>query len=143
MKLRFLGALDLPGDWPRLEPLLQKVVDKAVHGEFSVADLRRMAFNGQVCVGVMEDIDGMPVLALVFEFIIYPSGRKAINVLAMGGRDLDAFMRLSWEKLRGWARSMGCDWIECLVSPGMERIHRRYGLETVYRQMRMVLDKEE
>ena len=143
MNLRFLNQLDLPGDWPRVEPLLKKVVDKAVHGEYGLDDLRRMAYENRICIGVMEDAEGMPVLALAFEFIDYPSGKKAVNVLATGGSQIDALMTLFWGRFQDWARSQGCDWIECLVSPGMERIHQRYGLKTVYRQMRMVLDKEE
>ena len=141
MKLKFLGVMDLGSEWGRIEPLFKKVVDKAVHDEYDVKDLARMAYNSEIIVGVMEDDDGMPVLALAFEFIDYPSGRKAINVLAMGGSNLDGFMGLFWEKLKDWAWSQGVDWIECKVSPGMERIHQRYGLETVYRVMRIGKEK--
>ena len=138
MVLRFLDLLDLPGDWGRIEPLFQKVVDRACHGEFSVADLARMAHEGKICVGVAEE-EGLPVMAMAFEFVDYPSGKRAVNVLAMGGSRLDEFMGRFWQPFKEWARQQGCVWIECHVSPGMERIHHRYVFETVYRELRMLL----
>lgn len=137
-RLRFLDSHEAEKEWQAIAPLFEKVVKKAAHGEFSVDDLRNMALKGVICVGVANGDMGAPQMAMAFELVDYPSGRKAVNVLAMGGTGLDEFMRRFWKPFQAWARSYGIDWIECQVSPAMERIHRRYGFRTVYRTMRKV-----
>ena len=43
MKLRFYRPDEVAAVWPDVAPLFEKVVEKAVHGEFSVDDLFRLA----------------------------------------------------------------------------------------------------
>ena len=74
---------------------------------------------------------GEVVMVVAFEFVFYPSA-TAVNVLAMAGRCLAAFMHRFLPLFRRFCEKAGADWIECQVSPAMERIHRRYGFATVY-----------
>ena len=86
MRLRFYGPDDVADVWPDVAPLFEKVVEKAVHGEFTVDDLFRLAKAGRITVGLAREDDGgkTPVMAVAFEFRRYPSA-TAVNVLAMGG----------------------------------------------------------
>ena len=44
---------------------------------------------------------------------------------------------------KAFCRAQGVDWITCQVSPGMERMHRRYGFETVYRMLSMDVEEQD
>lgn len=137
MRLVFYTRDQIPAVWPDAAPLFQKVIDKAVHGEFDVADLYRLAVTGKIVVClVWEGTDAL--MATAIEFVDYPKARAA-NVLAMGGHDLKRVLDACFPAVRQFCRSIGANWIECSVSPGMERIHKRFGYHTVYRNMRMEL----
>ena len=114
------------------------MVEKAVHGEFTVDDLFRLAKAGRITVGLAREDDGgkTPVMAVAFEFRRYPSA-TAVNVLAMGGRDLARFMTRFLPPFSAFCKGAGADWIECAVSPAMARMHGRYGFRPVYRNMRL------
>lgn len=134
MKLVFYKPERIPEIWFHAAPLFQKVVDKAVHGEFDVADLYRMARDGTVTVCLVWDGDEV-VMATAIEFVYYPKATAA-NVLAMGGRDLKKVLEEFLEPFKRFCREAGADWMTCSVSRAMERIHKRNGLRTIYRSMR-------
>ena len=137
MKLVFYTPDQIPAVWPDAAPLFQKVIDKAVHGEFDVADLYRLAIAGKIVVCLVWEGVGV-AMATAIEFIDYPKARAA-NVLAMGGHDLKKVLYAYFPAVRQFCRNIGAKWIECNVSPGMERIHMRNGYHTVYRNMRIKL----
>lgn len=137
MRLVFYKPEQIPAVWFHAAPLFQKVVDKAVHGEFDVADLYRLAREGKVVVCLVWDGDDV-VMATAIEFVDYPKMTVA-NVLAMGGRNLGKVLDAFFPAVKQFCRDVGAASIECLVSPGMERIHWRNGLQTVYRKMRVKL----
>ena len=58
MRLVFYKPEQIPEIWRYAEPLFQRVVDKAVHGEFDIVDLYRMARDGTVVVCLVWDGDG-------------------------------------------------------------------------------------
>ena len=136
MTLAFLTPDEVKVRWGTIAPFFEKTVKKACHGEFSAADLYAMAMDGEIAVGVAADEAGVPFMALAVEEVCYPR-KRAVNVLAMGGARLDVLMRRFFVPFKVFCRERGVDWITCLVSPGMERMHRRYGFETVYRMLRM------
>ena len=137
MKLVFYKPERIPEIWFHAAPLFQKVVDKAVHGEFDVADLYRLAREGEVVVCLVWDGDDV-VMATAIEFIYYPKATAA-NVLAMGGRDLEKVLGEFLEPFKRFCREAGADWVTCGVSRAMERIHKRNGFRTIYRSMRVEL----
>lgn len=136
MKLTFLEPYEVAAVWPELEPEFQRVVDKACHSEYSVDDLYRLALFGRARIGVAREEDGTLVMVMAFEFIFYPSA-TAVNVLAMAGRNLKQFMNKFLPPFKRFCEEAGADWIECAVSPGMERMHHRHGFKTVYRNLRL------
>lgn len=140
MRLVFLPPDEVAKRWGEVAPLFEKTVDKACHGEFSAADLYAMALAGDVAIGVATDEAGAVFMALALEEVCYPRLR-AVNVLAMGGKRLDVFMKRFLLPFRMFCREQGIDRITCLVSPGMERMHRRYGFETVYRMLSMDVEE--
>ncbi len=141
MNLRFLKAAEIDGVWDEVAPEFERVVKKACHGEFTVDDLYRMAKENGVHIGVCREDDGRLVMVLAFQIIFYPAA-TGVNVLAMGGRHLNAFMGQFLPPFKQFCRAAGADWIECSVSPGMERMHHRHGFETVYRNLRLNLGEK-
>ena len=141
MKLVFLKPGEVDTVWGEIVPLFARVVEKACHGEFTVDDLYRMAVAGDAIVGVAREEDGAVVMAMAFQFAPYPAA-TGVHVLAMGGRNLKRFMTQFLPPFKAFCRAAGADWIECSVSPGMERMHHRYGFRTVYRNLRMSVKEE-
>lgn len=141
MKLVFLKQEEVAAVWDEIAPQFERVVSKACHGEFTVDDLYRMAVSGDMIVGVARKPDGEVVMALAFQFVRYPAA-TGVNVLAMAGRDMKRFMGQFLPPFKTFCREAGADWIECSVSPGMERMHHRYGFKTVYRNLRMSVKED-
>ncbi len=140
MHLTFLKPHQVSHHWQQVEPLFAKVIAKAVHGEYTLQNIKDMAEAGHYTIGIATDHTDTPVMAIAFETASYPSGRKGVNVLAMGGRNLHRFMTQFLPPFAKWCRQNGADWIECMVSRGMERIHHRYGFKTIYRNLRLDLN---
>lgn len=137
MRIKFLSPDEVDTYWLDVEHLYRRCVDKACHDEYDTADIYRMAKAGQWTLGVaFTDMD-IPFMAIAFEIIPYPSGKVGCNVLAMGGKNLEQYMRNFLDKFVRWCNQSGINWIECAVSAGMERIHKRYGFNTVYRHMKL------
>lgn len=118
-------------------PLLQPVVDQAARGEFTVDDIARMTQTGRVITAVVEQ-GGAAVLAMAFEFVHYP-GTTAVNILALGGRGVDAVAAEFWQTFKDWCRSAGATVIEASCSDAMARLLGRYEFKSVYRVVRAEL----
>lgn len=110
-------------EFERAAPLLQRVVDEAVKGEFTVEDLKRMARAGRVLVGIAER-DGEPVMAAAVELVRYPR-MTALNVMALGGTGLAEVSARFFDELKEFARSCGATRIEASGSKPMARLLRK------------------
>ena len=143
MKAHFyLSKDELLHDWNRIEPLLETVVDRACHGEYDVADLKRLALSKNVLIGAFFDENDVPLLAFAFEFRYYPK-KTAVNILALGGHRMDAVFGAFLEQFKTWAAKAGADFLEASCSPAMTRMLSRYGYQEMYRQLRLNLKQEE
>ena len=142
MKATFLTSPALLADKFHLAAtLLQPVVDQAARGEFTVDDIRRMTEEGRAITAVFEK-DGRAVMALAFEFVHYPQ-TLAVNILALGGSNLDDVAAEFWATLKNWCKRAGATTIEASCSDAMARLLGRFGFEPVYRVVRTELGKGE
>lgn len=114
-------------------PLLQRVVDKATKGEFTVEDIRRMAQRGRVLVGVACR-DGKPVMAAAMELVHYPR-LTALNVMALAGTGLAEIAEQFFGEMKAFAKSCGAQRIEASSSPAMARLLARIGFEPLYEKV--------
>lgn len=115
-------------------PLLEKVVNKAVKGEFTVEDLRASARSGRVLIGVACRA-GVPVMAAALEFVHYPQF-KALNVMALAGVGLVEAAEAFFGEVKAFARATGCARIEASGSKAMARMMRRIGgFQPLYEKM--------
>ena len=137
MRLVFYSEDEIDKVWDDLSPEFDRVVKKAVHGEYTTEDLYRLAKEGRIHVAAAREPDGSLIMALAFEFLYYPSGATGCNVLAMAGRDMMHSMGKLFADFQHFCKLAGANWIECSVSPGMERMHRRFGFRTIYRNLRL------
>ncbi|WP_445772129.1 hypothetical protein [Rheinheimera sp.] len=107
----------------------------------SIEDIYNAALQGKMYIFVVKcdkTITKSVKLALVLEIIPYPQMR-AMNIVALGGNDLDALHAKYWKMLCGWAYMNSVRFIEGWVSPAMERVISRYGFKPVYVHMRLEL----
>lgn len=133
--LEFIGADLIDSVWPSIKPLIEKLDAKAVHGEFSPDDVFNLAKKGVIGIGIAYDNNGI-FMVMAIEDVFYPRAH-AVNVLGMAGERLDEFMAMFLPPFKDFLKNQGVSWIECNVSPGMERMHHRYGFRTVYRNLRL------
>ena len=110
----------------------------------TVEDIYDRGLKGQLYViAVKNDDTEVPdvKLVLALELVYYPQF-TAMNVLALGGRDLRHNMKRFWKQVCGWAQICGVTKIECLVAPAMEKILQAQGFERKYSLLRQDLTKE-
>jgi hypothetical protein len=130
--------------WTQCVPLLDRVIEKAMHGELTTDDIYEKAMQGQMYVFVCKkDVGEYPDVkfAIVMELINYPR-LAALNVVAIGGSHLNPFFKKFWSKLCGWAYMNGIRAIEALVSPAMARIISKFGFNHTYAHMRLNLNED-
>ena len=127
--------------WAQCIPLFKECIDRSMHGEMTVEDIYTKALKGEVFVIVAKD-DTPEVpdvkLAIAMELVHYPQF-AAMNVLALGGRDLRHMIKRFWTQVCGWAQVCGVKQIECLVAPAMEKILTAQGFERKYPLLRQDL----
>lgn len=126
--------------WAQCVPHLQRCVD-TIHGEFTVDDIYSRALRGEIFIIVAKnDTPEVPEVRLVIalELVQYPQF-NAMNVLALGGKNLRHLIKLFWKDVCGWAKICGVKHIECSVAPAMEKILQPAGFEQKYILMRQDL----
>ena len=127
--------------WGQCTPLLEKCIDRQMHGEMNIEDIYTRALKGEMfIIAIKDDTSEVPdvKLVLVLELVYYPRF-TAMNVVALGGRDLKNMISEFWAHICGWAKVCGVTKIECSVPLAMERILKNVGFKQNYIQMRQEL----
>jgi hypothetical protein len=130
--------------WAQCVPLLDKVIDKAMHGELTTDDIYNSALQGQTYVFVFRNDDSeVPdvKLCLAMDLVNYPK-LAALNVVAIGGTQLGPLFNKFWTKLCGWAYINNIRAIEGLMSPAMAKIVTKFGFTQTYTHMRFNLNED-
>jgi len=129
--------------WGQAAVHLDKVVSGAMHGEMDTQDIYDAILAGRMQCFVFKNDEGeLPdvALVLVMELTQYPKF-GAMNIVALGGHDLDLFTTKFWDHIKGWCYMNGVRAIESSVSPAMARIVAKYGFKPVYTQTRLDLSE--
>ena len=103
--------------WGPCVPLLDQCIKRAMHGEMLVEDLYTRALKGEVFIIVAKNDDTeTPTvkLVIVLELVTYPRF-TAMNVVALGGKDLKNLIQMYWKDVCSWAKVCGVKKIECSV----------------------------
>ena len=117
------------------EPLIQSVIDRAVKGEFEASDVMGWIRSGKAVAGVVLEQD-KPKLCMVFEFVFYPR-KTCVNVLALGGSDLQACARDYLHYFLQWCAESGIAEIQAYTSPAMTRLLEPIGFKKTYDLVRL------
>ena len=113
-------------------------------GELDVDDIYSRALKGQMFViAVKNDSTELPdvKLALALELVYYPK-YTAMNVVALGGKDLRNMIDMFWKHVCGWAKICGIKKMECSVNPAMQKILETVGFKQQYVQLRQDLTEK-
>jgi hypothetical protein len=130
--------------WSAIRPLLDKCVKRAMKGEMTVEDIHTLAMQKHLYIFIAKTdktLTPSVKLVVVLEAVNYPR-LAALNVMALGGSDLQYFYEKYWNKLCGWAYMNGVRMMESWVSPAMERVVARYKFKRAYTLMRFDLTEE-
>lgn len=136
-----LVFLPLPEDiypkWELLEPLFEKAVAKAVHGEFTAQQLLQMALSKTGLLAYIEDDSGI-LMALAMELKRYPC-MTTLNVMAMAGRRMGTLFAAHSPEIADFARSCGVTHFEASGSKALARMLRGCGWHFEYETVRFKL----
>jgi len=127
--------------WPQTAAVLERCVDKAMHGELTMQDIYEGIKAGRMYALIAKNDEGeLPdvALALILELQAYPQF-TVLNITALGGRELDLLRSRFWKHVCSWAFMNGVRTMQASVSPAMARILKRYGFHKVYETVRMDL----
>ena len=127
--------------WGQCKPLIEQCINRQMHGEMELDDIYTRTLKGEMyIIAFKNDVPEIPdvKLALVLELHYYPRF-TAMNIVALGGRDLKAMIDEFWPHVCGWAKICGVKKIECSVPLAMERILKNVGFKQHYIQMRQEL----
>jgi len=122
--------VDMVSDlWPLVSPLLEPACARNPH--LSMADLLLLVMGqfGQLIVAI-EGVD--IVAAAVMQRDRYPK-HVIGNILMLGGRPGTMGARLDaiYEHLTRWAKARGCDRIAFTGLPGLTRVVKRHGGQSI------------
>lgn len=132
MNLSFISAQNIAA-FEDVRSCLQKVIDKACHGEFDTDDIRNAVLKGRAYIAYARDEEGEVEIACAWEMVFYPR-LTCVNVMALGGKN----MKTSWTKygavLSELWKKQGADCVECMTSRAMARLLKASGfpVEPVY-----------
>ena len=127
--------------WPQCSELLEPVVQEAMDGELTVADMYQGIRGGRMYgLVAKDDTNELPdvALVLILEVVSYPQ-KSFLNITAIGGQQLDMLQSKFWKHVCSWAYMNGLRGMQAMVSPAMARIIGKYGFKDTYRVMRMPL----
>ena len=127
--------------WLALLPALQRVVDEAMYGEMTTDDIYNAIKAGHMYGIVFKSDDGEEpevALVMILETVAYTQ-YTVLNVVALGGRELDLFKSKFWKHICSWAFMNGVRTMQASVSPAMARILKGFGFEPVYVTVRKSL----
>ena len=130
--------------WGQCVPLFEKCIEKQMDGELDEDDIYSRALKGQMFViAVKNDSTELPdvKLALALELVYYPK-YTAMNVVALGGKDLRNMIDMFWKHVCGWAKICGIKKMECSVNPAMQKILETVGFKQQYVQLRQDLTEK-
>ena len=127
--------------WPQMAYWLEPCVEKAMHGEMTLSDIYNAVKTGSMAAIIAKcDTHGSHDVAfvLILEGKPYPK-LHCINVVAIGGHQMDLLKSKFWQHVCSWAFMSGASNLEASVSPAVARIIKRYGFTPVYTTMRLNL----
>lgn len=110
-----------------LRGCLERVVAKAVHGEFTVEDVLERIARGQAFGAFVKGEDGEVFIVCVWELVYYPQ-MTAVNVMCLGGAKTKSSWAAYGPILKKLWKEQGASVMECMTSPAMARLLRRAGV---------------
>ena len=117
-----IGAVapgQIPYVWPRVVPLLEKVV--RVQTGYTVEATRLELMFGELVLWVVGDF-----VAILLTAVQQRHSQKVLWVQFLAGEDMPAWLDDWIVVMENYAKAEGCKAIEFAGRPGWMRLHRRY-----------------
>lgn len=120
--LRVVHPDEVHSSWEVIGSLLSKCIEHC-HGEFDMDDILTLVDRREAFVLAL-DCDGETVLAAACEIIVLPR-KRVMNVIALGGKDLDVLHLQFWDRVAEIAKTVEADAVRGAVRPSMQRYFMR------------------
>lgn len=119
---------------PVLQPVFEEMLRRTPCLDFVADDLFAL---DHVILGAVYYGD-VVMLAGAFEFRHYPR-HLAVNIMALGGKNMRAAMGMYWDKFQDWCRTAGATVIEADCGDAMTRLLERQGFTHTQNRVRQIL----
>lgn len=116
--------------WGKVEPLLQKAIDRQGFGRYEISDVLGALVSGQTTLWIYFGDDMNILSAWVLRMIKYPR-KTSMLVELFGGEDLKGFEFVASDTIAAYARDCGCQMVECQGRLGWSRPGKRQGWEMI------------
>lgn len=105
--------------WPEIEKFLKPVVEIA-SGETNLECMLWSIETGQnKIIGIFDD-DKL-ICACMLTVIVYPTGKRTLQVPFLGGERIDEWLPQIWAMIKDICKNMGCSHIRVCGRAGWER----------------------
>lgn len=121
-QLRVMPPDEVFSSWHTVSELLEKSI-QFCYGEFETVDIKSMVANREAFI-LSLDKGGETVLAAACQIIVLPR-KKVMNVIALGGRDLEILYVHFWDEIQRIAKVLEVDAVRGAVRPAMQRYYLR------------------
>lgn len=133
MHLTRLEPIELADFWPSISGYLQGVVARS-GGRLTLRSVLDAALAGAFQLWAAVDDEGEVKATAVTRVLDWPSGMASLEVIGVGGADMDQWLRLETD-LAEFAKSQGCGVIEQEGRDGWQRKLKERGWEKVFVRM--------
>jgi hypothetical protein len=135
LRLHFIPKESVLDWWPSIEPLVDKCITQAFHGEMDSGDVLDSLTDGRMVAGVGMRDDCIEYVC-AFEEIIYPKLRVAhcvISASARPGAFVDLMQGGEWSRFKDSVRNLGYDAISFCAPAGAARLYT--SIESGFKQL--------
>ena len=118
---------------------VDRVIERAAHGEFNSDDLKSMIAAGRAYAGFITTEEGLIELVWVWEMVFYPQ-KTVVNVMAMAGRHFKECCLDYFDWMKDVWRAQGATAVTSYTNRAMARFLSRAGFCEKYRFLEMELN---
>jgi hypothetical protein len=117
---------DIDKAWPHVASLLRPAIERSL-GRDTEAAMKQLIADGLCQLWLIGEV-GIMALACVTRVAEYPSGKRVLNIVALGGKGFDRWAE-EIETLKRFARENDCGSLEFIGRRGWLKKMTKFGFE--------------
>lgn len=127
--------------WYMLEPIMKAscASNEISADDITHEDIFMLLQTGDAIMFAAVDVDRTPALAVVLQFHVV-NGKKGVDVIAMGGRDLLRLGTKYWSQIKKWLKANDVVFIDAYANPRLAKVYlKKLGFQKACVYVRTIL----